>query len=202
MRKTALVTIALGALAAAAVVAVEAFTDKPPRTADAKAAELAHIALVDASGKPTSLVEPRGLFKVVLFGYMTCPDVCPISLAYMSNELALLGADADRVRGVFVSVDPKRDQPAKLGEYARHFDERIVAYTGEEPQLRAAAKELGAYFDYEPVEGGRPGDYTVVHSGNLYILDPQGRFVTALSPPLKRKALSDALRPLLAAAAH
>jgi protein SCO1/2 len=159
---------------------------------DAQAEELGRIALTDETGAPTTLAAFRGRPVVILFGYLSCPDVCPTNMAYMGKELASLGSSRHLVQPIFISVDPKRDQPANLQKYVRYFGEDIRGLTGREEDIQALVRRLGAYVEY-----GKPdattGQYLVAHSSSFYLLDKDGRLAATLSPPHPQGALSSLL---------
>lgn len=125
----------------------------------------------------TSLV---GQWTFVLFGFLNCPDVCPLSL----SELSALNAhmeDLSRIGEVaflFVSVDPQRDSPEELGRYVRHFSTSIQGVTGEEAQLESLADSLGVAFEVSP--GAE--DYAVAHSTTFSIIDPSGALRARFRP--------------------
>jgi len=127
--------------------------------------------LTDHTGKPRKLEDFRGSAVVLFFGFTQCPDVCPTTLAEIANALKKLGPDAERVQVLLVSVDPERDTPKLLGEYVGAFDKRFLALRGDLDATRRAAKEFKIYF-----EKRKQGDgYTVDHSAQSYVIDPQGR---------------------------
>lgn len=127
--------------------------------------------LADTLGKPRRLEEFRGKPVVLFFGFTRCPDVCPTTLAQIAAAVKSLGADADRVQMLFVSVDPERDTPEALGEYVRAFDPRIVALRGDAAATQRVAKEFRIYYEKRP----QGATYTVDHSSQAYVLDAQGR---------------------------
>lgn len=129
--------------------------------------------LPDAHGQPRSIKEFAGKVVVVFFGYTQCPDVCPTTLQELVEAKALLGAQGDRLQGIFVSLDPERDTPAVLRAYAEAFDPEMVALTGSPEQIAAVAKDFKVFF--KKVEGKQPGSYTMDHSAGLYMYDPQGQ---------------------------
>ena len=104
------------------------------------------LALTDADGKPRSLADFRGKVTLVFFGYTQCPDVCPTTLAELAEVKRSLGADGERVQGVFVSVDPERDTPELLKTYVAQFDPSFVALRGTPQQTLATAKEFKVFF--------------------------------------------------------
>ena len=129
---------------------------------------------------PLSLASLRGQVVLLYFGYTSCPDVCPTSLTALAAGLAQLSeAELAQVTPVFVSVDPERDVPSRLTEYATFFHPRFRAATGTPAQVAAAAKPFGVvYHKVYAARGG--GDYSVDHSALTYVIDPAGRLVEKL----------------------
>ena len=128
--------------------------------------------LTDHTGKPFSSAMLAGQPYAVFFGFTHCPDVCPTTLLEMSNDLRALGADADRLRIVFVTLDPEQDTPEQLRQYLASFDPHIVGLTGSEAQVAAVAKGWNAFHNKIP-EGD--GTYTIVHSAYVYLMDRSNR---------------------------
>jgi len=138
--------------------------------------------LTDQNGTRVTEATYRGAPSVVFFGFTHCPDVCPTTLFDMSEVLKRLPAD-NRVSALFVTVDPERDTPAILKDYLSSFDPRISGLSGTRPEIDAALKSYRVYSKKQPQENG---DYSMDHSAIIYLMDKQGRFVTALnlqSPP-------------------
>ncbi|MFN4004084.1 MAG: SCO family protein [Hylemonella sp.] len=131
-------------------------------------------ALQDFNGQPRTLQDYRGKIVVIFFGYTQCPDVCPTSLSELVAAKKLLGADGDKLQGLFVSVDPERDTPEVLKAYMGNFDPTFVALYASSPEkLAEVAKHYKVY--YKKVEGKTPTSYTMDHSAGMYIYDTQGR---------------------------
>jgi protein SCO1/2 len=129
--------------------------------------------LTDHTGKARSLADFRGKAVVLSFGFTHCPDVCPTTLADMAQVMRQLGPLAGRVQVLFVTVDPERDTQAALAKYVPAFDASFLGLRGDPEATRAAAKEFKVYFEKRP--GKQPGEYTVDHSAQSYVVDPQGR---------------------------
>jgi len=129
--------------------------------------------LTDHNGQPRSLKDFRGKLVVMFFGYTQCPDVCPTSMQDLAQAKKLLGADSDKVQGLFVTVDPERDTPEVLKAYMANFDPTFLALRGTPDQLAAMAKEFKVY--YKKVDGKTPTSYTMDHSAASYVYDTQGR---------------------------
>lgn len=129
--------------------------------------------LKDPDGKVRSLDEFKGKVVVVFFGFTQCPDVCPTTMAELAEVKRSLGADGDKVQGIFVSVDPERDTPELLKAYVTNFDPTFVALRGTPEETKAAAREFKVF--YNKVPGKTEGSYTVDHTAGSYLFDPQGK---------------------------
>jgi len=130
-------------------------------------------ALTDGDGQTVRAGKFRGKVTLLYFGYTHCPDVCPTTLAKLAKAVATLGAGADRVRVLFVSVDPQRDRPATLRSYTGYFGPRFVGLTGGDKELRALTKRYRVTYGL-----GKPnadGDYEVTHSSAVFIFDAEGQ---------------------------
>jgi protein SCO1/2 len=152
--------------------------------------------LIDASGVPVTDKTYRGKWELVFFGYTYCPDLCPTTLTTIADALRDLGPLADKVQPIFITVDPQRDTPAAVGDYVRNFDPRIVGLTGSAEAIAAVAKEYKVYYAVHKTGDG-PDDYLMDHSGFIYLMDPNGRFVGVLSGEASAQSMADKLRPLL-----
>lgn len=133
------------------------------------------LALNDAATQqPRTLESFKGKATVFFFGYMFCPDYCPTTMSTMNAALAKMKPeDAARVQVVFVTVDPKRDQPKLLTEYVKAFNPAFSALYGTEEQTAAAAKEFKVFFQKSQIKD--ENTYLVDHSTQMYAFDPQGR---------------------------
>jgi len=129
--------------------------------------------LKDPSGKERSLAEFKGKVVALFFGYTHCPDVCPTTLADMAKAMALLGADAPRVQVLFVTVDPKRDTPALLGQYVPAFHPSFIGLSGDAGATTKAAKDFNIYYQERP--GRDAASYTMDHTAQSFVIDKEGR---------------------------
>ncbi len=145
--------------------------------------------LRDPDGRRRSLGELKGKLPVVFFGYTQCPDVCPTTLTNLAEAQRLLGADGDKLVGVFVSVDPERDTPALLKSYVGSFSPNWLGLWGTADEVAAAAKEFKVF--YRKVPGKTESSYTVDHTAASYVYDTQGRirlYVRHATPPAELAA--------------
>ncbi len=129
--------------------------------------------LPDHNGQTRTLADFAGKVVVVFFGYTQCPDVCPTSLTELAEAKRLLGADGERLQGLFVSVDPERDTPEIMKAYMANFDPGFLALHAELADLPALAKSYKLY--YKKVDGATPTSYTMDHSAGSYVYDTRGR---------------------------
>ena len=139
------------------------------------------------------LADFRGKAVVVFFGFTHCPDVCPTTLADMAGVMKQLGPQAERVQMLFITVDPERDTPQALDRYVHAFDPRFVALRGDPAATQRVAKDFKIFY-----EKRKEGDsYTVDHSAQSYVFDPQGRLRLLVRPQGIAADLPDDLRTLL-----
>jgi protein SCO1 len=129
--------------------------------------------LTDHNGQSRNLSDFKGKVVVLFFGYTQCPDVCPTSMAELSEVKRILGADGDKLQGVFITVDPARDTAELLKAYMTNFDPTFLAFIPTPEQLAVVAKDYKIY--YKRVEGKTPTSYTMDHSAGSYVYDTQGR---------------------------
>lgn len=131
------------------------------------------LSLPDSRGQQRTLADFRGKAVVVFFGYTQCPDVCPTSMLEIAAARKQLGADAARVQGVFVTIDPERDTPELLSAYVDNFGADFVALRGDGEQTKTVAKHFKVF--YAKVPGKTDGSYTMDHTAGGYVFDTQGR---------------------------
>ena len=144
------------------------------RGIDVTGAEYARdLPLTDHNGQQRSLKDFAGKVVVVFFGFTQCPDVCPTSMQELAEVKRSLGADGDRLQGIFVTVDPERDTAEVLKAYMGNFDPSFLALRGSPEQLAAVAKDFKIY--YKKVDGKTPTSYTMDHSAGSYVYDTAGR---------------------------
>jgi len=127
--------------------------------------------LVDTDAAPRRLSDYRGKVTIVFFGFTHCPDVCPATLVKLALAMKELGAFADRVQVLFVTLDPDRDTPAALKSYVAFFDPRFVGLTGSNAQINAAASSFSVHYAKVP----RGNEYSIDHSSGIYVCDSTGR---------------------------
>ena len=150
--------------------------------------------LVDQNGRTVTDVDLKGKWALVYFGFTHCDDTCPTVLNNLALALERLGRRQDRVREVFISVDPERDTPAVLKDYVGKFAAPILALTGTPQAVAEAAKGYRVYFQKHPKADG---DYDVDHSSIVYVMDPDGNFTGTLLDADSPKDIAAKLHKLL-----
>jgi protein SCO1 len=156
--------------------ALSACHPEAPRfqASDVTGADFGHdFKLTDQNGKVRTLADFRGKAVVMFFGYTQCPDVCPTTLSDLAAALQKLGAEADRVQVLFVTIDPDRDTPALLSQYVPAFNPTFLGLYGDAAATAATAHEFKVL--YQKQAGPTPESYSMDHSAGTFIFDPQGR---------------------------
>jgi protein SCO1 len=129
--------------------------------------------LTDHTGAKRTLADYQGKVVAVFFGFTQCPDFCPTALSEMKAVKEALGEDGEKFQVLFITVDPERDTPALLAQYAPKFDPSFVGLSGDVAEIERTAKEYKVY--YRKVPGSKSGSYTMDHSVATYLYDPEGR---------------------------
>jgi len=187
-RRHTLALLAAGAYAPSAAIAEGAAQGIPTPGAE--------IVLELSDGKSTFRAEQlRGKWALVFFGYMSCPDVCPMTLFDIARVLRLLGTSADKVVAVFISVDPERDDVTRLRDYVSSFDARIVALSGPAERIAKSAASFGV--SYYKISGATPTDYTIAHSAFISLVGPEGGILGRYSTETAPEEFVSKLRKLI-----
>lgn len=161
--------------------------------------ELPAFALRQSDGTQLVPGELKGHWTLVFLGFTHCPDICPTTLTELAQAQKPWEAlpASTRPRVLFVSVDPERDSPDRIGEYAHAFHRDTLAATAELPALEAFARSLSLVFAKAPApEGAPPEAYSVDHSATIAVLDPQARMAGIIQPPLDPRAIAADLETL------
>ncbi len=153
-------------------------------------------ALTDHSGKKVTDEDFRGRYMLVFFGFTNCPDICPAGLQLIAAALDKVGPKSANVTPVFISVDPERDTAEKLGAYVKNFSDRIVGLTGTPEEIAAVAKAYRVFYEKAPNERA-PADYGMNHTSIIYLMGPDGSYVTHFTPTTSVDAMAEKLSGLL-----
>lgn len=149
--------------------------------------------LVDQNGVRRHAADFAGKLMLVYFGYTYCPDACPTALQDMSQAIDLLGEKGAEVQPIFITVDPDRDTPAQMKLYAENFHPRLVALTGTADQIAAAARAYRVYYQKGKPSSGKTDDYLMDHTGFIYLMGRDGRYVSHFSPGTTAEEMAKAI---------
>jgi protein SCO1/2 len=161
--------------------------------------ELPDFSLIDQQGRPFGSANLHKHWSMLFFGYTNCPDLCPTTLTTLAAMQKRLRAAKAPVlpQVIFVSVDAKRDTPAQMAKYVPYFDPDFVGLTAaDQPSIEAVAKKLGVAVILQPTSDG---NYSVDHSGAIFVVDPGGRLTAILSGPFGVDALQGDFQRIVAA---
>ena len=151
--------------------------------------------LTDQAGHRRTDADFRGKLVVLYFGYTYCPDVCPAELQSISLALDTLGAAAEAVQPLFITVDPERDTPARLADFVSSFHPRLIGLTGSPAEIRKTATAYKTFFAKNSI--ATPGNYSVDHTGFIYLVGKDGLYLGFLPPGLAPDAIAEAIRTRL-----
>ena len=151
--------------------------------------------LTDQTGRPRSDTEFRGKLMIVYFGYTFCPDVCPTDLMAITRALDALGPAAERVQPFFITIDPERDTKV-LAEYVAAFHHSLIGLTGSADEIRKVANSYKAFYVKVPNERSR--DYSIDHTGVIYLMGRNGEYLGFMPPQTNPDRLTEILRKYLA----
>ncbi len=144
-----------------------------------------------------SLSDLHGSAVVMYFGFLSCTEACPDSIAvYQAARKKLTPEEREQVKFVFISVDPERDTPEKLKQFESFFNGRLIVVTDTVDKIETLTKQYGVYFDLVDLEGSAL-QYTVDHSSRFYMVDTEGNLVTAMSHSTTPNELAAKIRQLL-----
>jgi protein SCO1/2 len=133
--------------------------------------------LTNQDGVQVRLSQWKGKVVIFSFGFTHCPNVCPTTLMNLADVFRALPApDRDRVRIAFISVDPRRDSPEQLKEYLSYFDPAFVGLVGPKDEIDRATGAFGASYAFVHKPGDPSDDYNVMHSANIYLINPKGEW--------------------------
>lgn len=169
--------------------------DPAPAPAPAAIAIGGPFALTDHLGRAVSDQDYRGAYMLIYFGYINCPDICVPALHNMSAALDALGTAGDAIQPIFITVDPLRDTVEALAGYVPNFHPRLVGLTGTARQTKAVAAAYSVFFE----AGAHAGDddYPVGHSGYVYLIGPDGEYLTVMSHAKAGAAMAAQIKEFL-----
>jgi protein SCO1/2 len=154
-------------------------------------------AMLDQHGRRVTSEDFAGSLQLIYFGYTYCPDICPTSLAVMSQALRQLGDEAAQIQPIFITVDPARDTPEMLAEYTGYFHPRMLGLWASPEATKRTAELFRARYEFVPAGDGDPRRYTVDHTASLFVLGRRGEYLTKFAHGLPAAEVAARLRELL-----
>ncbi|MEX0814565.1 MAG: SCO family protein [Dongiaceae bacterium] len=151
--------------------------------------------LTDQFGVVRTEADFRGRFMLLFFGFSYCPDVCPTVLQTMNTALDELGPAGERVAPIFITIDPARDTVERLHAYAANFHPRLVALTGSADEIAAVARAYRVY--YARAGDDASGDYDMDHTSIVYLMGPDGAYVSHFTHETPIEEIIEAIRKRL-----
>ncbi len=151
--------------------------------------------LQTANNESFRLSDAKGKIVLLFFGYTSCPDVCPTTLAIFRQVYERLGEDAQMVRFVMITADPERDTPEKVAAYASRFNPEFIGLSGSLSDLESIWKQLGVFVEKQ--DSGSAAGYLVSHTASVYVLDPNGSLLMTFPYGTTEIDIADDLTQLL-----
>jgi protein SCO1/2 len=197
-----LALIVLAGLAVGAVAALAIFPEARARLLPTGATSVGRalvggpFQLTDQAGKRLTDKDFRGRYTLVFFGFTNCPDICPSALQVMAAALDQLGPKGQAVTPLFISVDPERDSPRELATYVKSFHPRLVGLTGTPEEIEAVTKAYRVYVK-KVADTRSSAGYSFDHSAIIYLMGPDGAYVTHFTATTSADAMAERLAKLL-----
>ncbi|MDH3354096.1 MAG: SCO family protein [Chromatiales bacterium] len=152
--------------------------------------------LINQFGELITEKDMLGKYQLIFFGYTSCPDICPLSLHTLISALDLLGNDAKKFKSYFITVDPERDDVKVMRRYVDYFGGRIVGLTGQPAMLKQVAKHY--HVKYRKVYNNKnKDDYQMDHTAGLFVIAPDGQFITKLANGISAETMAKALTSIV-----
>ena len=152
--------------------------------------------LDSTEGGRLSLSDLQGQVVLLNFGFTGCPDVCPTALARIRDVLGYFEEDRERLRSVFVTLDPEVDTVDRIGPYVRFFDPDFIGLTGSMAEIAAATEPFKVFYQREKLASA--SGYTINHSSHIYLIDSAGRVRATFAEGVPIGTIASSTRQLLA----
>jgi protein SCO1/2 len=149
--------------------------------------------LIDGDGKRVTEADFKGKWLMIFFGYTFCPDACPTALSAMAEAMDRLGAQADQVQPIFITIDPERDTPQVMKEYVGNFGPKIVGLTGTSADIAAVAQSFRVYYK----KAGDGANYLMDHSTAILVMNPEFHFAGIIPGDAKPAQMIERLNEIM-----
>ncbi|HID44531.1 MAG TPA: redoxin domain-containing protein [Chromatiaceae bacterium] len=150
--------------------------------------------LTDHNGNMVTEEDMKGKYQLIYFGYTFCPDVCPTSLSVLMTALKKFDPEAKRIQPYFITVDPRRDTQEAMGDYVRYFGKHLIGLRGTPAMTERVIKEFGVIAQKVVEDPSKPEKYLIDHTASLYLMAPDGRFITKFAHGITPSQLVEKLK--------
>ena len=153
--------------------------------------------MINHLGEVVTELDMLGKYQLLFFGYTSCPDVCPLSLHTLTAALDKLGDDAGQFQAYFISVDPERDDVMTMRRYVEYFDNKIIGLTGQQAMLQQITKRYRVKYRRVYDDSRNREDYQMDHTAGLFVVAPDGQFITKLAHGISASNMANALKVIV-----
>ncbi len=153
--------------------------------------------LTDHLGDTVTELDMRGQFSLINFGYTFCPDICPTGLQVLSGALTRLGGRGEQIQPYFITVDPDRDSVKVLNKYVNYFHPRLIGLTGSKQMIQRVADQFKVKFQKVKNDQVNTDKYTMDHSASIFLMAPDGRFITKFAHGINAETLAEELASII-----
>ncbi len=150
--------------------------------------------LTDENGKMVTQDDMKGKYQLLYFGYTYCPDVCPTSLSVMMTALKKFDPEARRIQPYFITVDPQRDTQKIMADYVHYFGKNLIGLRGTQAMTDRVIREFGVVVEKVVEDPSKPEKYLIDHTASLYLMAPDGRFITRFAHGITSDQLVEKLK--------
>jgi len=155
--------------------------------------QLQDFTMPSSTGEDMSLSDLDGQWRMIFFGYLHCPDFCPLTLAEYRQVKALLGEDAEQIKFLYISVDGLRDTPESMRAYLNNFDPEFIGFSGDDETLESIQSDYGFYYRRQ-MNTSSQAIYIVDHSTRSYLVNPSGQLVASFTYDAEPRAIASAIQ--------
>lgn len=147
--------------------------------------------LTNLENNKENTIKYSGKYKLVYFGFTYCPDICPTALTLISKVIDTTDKYGIDIVPMFVTIDPKRDTIGVLGPYLKHFNPKIIGYTGSEEEIKSVANLFRVYYQKVERSDAGPNDYLVDHSSFIYLMSPDMKYIKHFPSTAKPETIAN-----------
>ena len=146
--------------------------------------------LRDGKGRSFSNANLKGHFSLLFFGYTHCQGICPLTMTLLAQLYAQLKSEKLPLpQIIFITLDPMRDTPNIVARYVKIFNPAFIGVSGHLSRIKQLSKQMGVVYIQAQQNKSDENNYQIDHSGNLYLINPEGKLIALFSPPLDQASI-------------